>query len=77
MTSHNLIKTIPAIALGAALLLAGTLTPVGTANAQAVSLDELLQQVKQGRVRDSQENAAREQRFDNGRMKYHREEWRR
>ena len=38
MTSRKLIKSIPAIALGTALLLTGTLTPVGTADAQAVSL---------------------------------------
>ena len=64
MTSRKIIKSIPAIVLGTALLLTGTLTPVGTANAQAVSLDELLRQVKQGQVRDNQENIAREQRFE-------------
>jgi biopolymer transport protein ExbB len=60
----KLINVLPAGLLGVALLLAGLLSPVGTVNAQVVSLDDLLKQVQQGRVRDNQENAEREKRFE-------------
>jgi len=51
-------ETIPAVAVAAFLMFSGSAMA-----ANVVSVDELLQQVKQGRVKDSEENAARLQEF--------------
>ena len=51
MTRIN--KTIPAVAVAAFLMFSGSAMA-----ATAVSVDELLQQVQQGRVKDAEENAA-------------------
>lgn len=56
MTRIN--KTIPAVAVTAFLTFGGAAMA-----AQVVSVDELLRQVEQGRVKDAQENAARLEEF--------------
>ena len=60
-------RFLPAGLLSLAIATTGMVMPVSVANAQALSLDDLLEQVQQGRVRDNTENDAREQRFEQNR----------
>lgn len=49
--------------LGASVLAVAVLGPSSAVAQQAVSMDELLRQVEQGRINDNQENRQREERF--------------
>jgi biopolymer transport protein ExbB len=49
--------------LGASVLAVAVLGPSGVVAQQAVSIDELLRKVEQGRINDNQENRQREERF--------------
>jgi len=56
------VRILPAVAATAFMTLVGTFGGTAVA-AEAVSVDELLRQVQQGRVKDAQENAARLEEF--------------
>src|SRR5210317_1054876 len=54
------------VAVAAAVLIAG-LAPVNAQDNKAMSMDELMRRVEQGRVTDNKENQQREQRFKQAR----------